>query len=85
MTEGESVRITAGLSHASSEDVTLDLSAAPIAPAVAGDGSLGSASTLTIADGEVEGDEYFAIELFLGEQWKFKPDAIAIMTILDAD
>ncbi len=52
VTEGESVQITAGLSHASSEDVTLDLSATPITPAVAGDGSLGSASTLTIAAGE---------------------------------
>ena len=37
------------------------------------------------SDGAVEGDEYFAVELFLGEQWKFQPDATGIMTILDAD
>ncbi len=37
------------------------------------------------SDGEVEGDEHFAIELFLGEGWKFKPDTTGIMTILDAD
>ncbi len=37
------------------------------------------------SDGEVEGDEYFAVELFLGEGWKFKPDATGTMTIRDAD
>ncbi len=36
-------------------------------------------------DGEVEGDEYFAVELFLGEEWKFQPDATGIMTIIDGD
>ena len=38
------------------------------------------------SDGEVEGDEYFAVELFLvGEEFKFRPDTTGIMTILDAD
>ncbi len=36
-------------------------------------------------DGEAEGDEYFAVELFLGEGWKFRPDATGIMTIIDGD
>ncbi len=36
-------------------------------------------------DGEAEGDEYFAVELFLGEGWKFQPDATGIMTIIDGD
>ena len=36
-------------------------------------------------DGEAEGDEYFAVELFLGEGWKFRPDATGIMTITDGD
>ncbi len=37
------------------------------------------------SDGQDEGDEYFAVELFLGEGWKFKPDATGIITILYAD
>ncbi len=49
--EGGSVAITAQLSGLSSEDVTLNLSAAAIAPAVAGDGWLGSPAVLTIAAG----------------------------------
>ena len=36
-------------------------------------------------DGEVEGDEHFAVELFLGDGWKFRPDATGIMTITDGD
>ncbi len=36
-------------------------------------------------DGEVEGDEHFAVELFLGEGWEFRPDATGIMTITDGD
>ncbi len=36
-------------------------------------------------DGEAEGDEHFAVELFLGEDWKFRPDATGIMTITDGD
>ncbi len=36
-------------------------------------------------DGEAEGDEHFAVELFLGEDWKFRPDATGIMTIIDGD
>ena len=37
------------------------------------------------ADGEPEGDEVFAIELFLGEEWKLRPDATGMMTIIDVD
>ncbi|MDE0222576.1 MAG: S8 family serine peptidase [Spirochaetaceae bacterium] len=49
--EGDSVTITASLSHAAEESVTLSLSATPIAPAVAADGSILTHATLTIAGG----------------------------------
>ena len=35
--------------------------------------------------GEVEGNAYFAFELFLREEWRFQPDATGIMTIVDGD
>ena len=49
--EGGSTRVTASLSGLSSEDVTLDVSAAAVAPAAAADGSLGTSTTLTIPAG----------------------------------
>ncbi len=49
--EGRSVAVTAQLSGVSSADVTANLSAAAVAPAVAGDGSLGSPVVLTIPAG----------------------------------
>ena len=49
--EGGESRVKAALSAASSEPVTLTVSAEPVAPAVAGDFSLGGNRTLTIAAG----------------------------------
>ncbi len=49
--EGGSVAVTAQLSGVTSTDVTANLSATAVAPAVAGDGSLGSPAVLTIPAG----------------------------------
>ncbi len=48
---GNRSTVTATLDAASSEDVTLTVSAAPVSPAVAGDFTLSGATTLTIAAG----------------------------------
>ncbi len=52
--EGGSVDVTAQLSGVSSTDVTADLSATAVAPAVASDGRLGSPAVLTIPAGSTE-------------------------------
>ncbi len=52
--EGGSVDVTARLSGLSSKDVTANLSAAAVAPAVAGDGWLSSPAVLTIPAGSTE-------------------------------
>ncbi|WP_419924752.1 S8 family serine peptidase [Candidatus Poriferisocius sp.] len=52
--EGGSVDVTARLSGLSSKDVTANLSAAAVAPAVAGDGWLSSPAVLTISAGSTE-------------------------------
>ncbi|MDE0135550.1 MAG: S8 family serine peptidase [Acidimicrobiaceae bacterium] len=49
--EGDFVMITASLSHPSSQDVTLDVSAAAVAPAVPSDGSMSAWTELVIAAG----------------------------------
>ncbi|MDE0160647.1 MAG: S8 family serine peptidase [Acidimicrobiaceae bacterium] len=54
VTEGDSVSITAGLSNPSAEAVTLDVGAAPVAPAVAGDGALSATTALTIEAGATD-------------------------------
>ncbi|MDE0318534.1 MAG: S8 family serine peptidase, partial [Acidimicrobiaceae bacterium] len=51
VSEGDSSTITASLSKPSSQDVTLDVSAAAVAPAVSGDGALSALTRLTIAAG----------------------------------
>ncbi|WP_419838735.1 S8 family serine peptidase [Candidatus Poriferisodalis sp.] len=52
--EGGSVAVTARLSGLSSKDVTADLSATAVAPAVASDGRLGPPAVLTIPAGSTE-------------------------------
>ena len=62
-------------------DYTSDLGALEFAPGVT---ELTGQVWIEL-DSEVENDEYFAIHLFLGEEWKLKPDATGIMTIIDGD